>query len=116
MAVSSALLHHQMFLFFAHWIVLVLISRPGTELGKNERSTVYYSIGHHSSCSSWATIKVLKLASESIEENWKLHLGLNSILWLINALLGDLVPNSLSSEAWLVSLPRAYIGLSEKAG
>lgn len=58
MAVFSVLPHHQVFLFFAYWIALVLLSRPGTEPGKM-REALYITV-HHSSCLSQATIKVLK--------------------------------------------------------
>lgn len=87
-------------------------SRPGTELCRM-REALTISPVHHSSHSSQATIRVLKVASESTEEDWELHLGLNSVLWIITALRGHSVANSISPEECLIGLPRVYTRLSE---
>lgn len=86
-------------------------SRSGTELCRT-REARPISLVHHSSHSPQATVRVLKVASESTEEDWELHLGLNSVLWIITALRGHSVANSISTEECLVGLPRVYTGLS----
>lgn len=87
-------------------------SRPGTELCRT-REARPISLVHHSNHSPQATVRVLTVASESTEEDWELHLGSNSVLWIITALRGHSVANSISPEECLVGLPRVYTGISE---